>query len=133
VAHRTISPKAAWFQTPEATAASFWAKVRKGKGCWTWKGARSSVTRYGMFSYNGHNIHAHRAAWLIVNGPIESSRIFVLHRCFNGHQGCVRPSHLYLGGYKENGADMVASGRSTKGERSGRAKLTDQGRNLLSR
>lgn len=102
----------AWKQRPEVIAERFWAKVDKIGDCWTWQGARSSVTRYGMFSYHRHNIHAHRAAWILTYGPIGDSKIHVLHRCNNGHLACVRPEHLYLGGYKENTQDKVDAGRT---------------------
>jgi len=115
-----------WNRRPEQVQARFWVKVKKSDGCWIWQGARSSVTHYGMFNYLGHNIHAHRAAWIITNGPIAHTRIHVLHSCYNGHLGCVRPSHLYLGDYKQNGRDTVISGRSTWGARSTRAKLTEE-------
>jgi hypothetical protein len=118
----------AWNRRPELVTARFWAKVRKADGdaCWTWLGARSSVTRYGTFNYHGHNINAHRAAWLLTNGPIDGKDIDVLHRCNKGHEGCVRPDHLYLGTHKQNMLDKIAAGRSLRGELGPRAKLTEE-------
>lgn len=101
---------------PELLAPRFWAKVQKADGdaCWTWLGARSSVSGYGTFNYQGHNINAHRAAWLIVNGPIEGKDIDVLHTCHHGDIGCVTPHHLYLGTHQQNMLDRLISGRDNK-------------------
>lgn len=116
-----------WRQRPEQIAARFWVKVKKaaGNACWIWQGARSSVSGYGTFNYHGHNINAHRAAWLIVNGPIKGKDIDALHTCNNGHIGCIRPSHLYLGTHWDNMQDKIAAGMSLRGEDSPRAKLTE--------
>lgn len=46
----------------------------------------------------------------------------VLHRCDN--PGCFNPAHLFLGDRAANAADMVAKGRSCRGERHYRSKLT---------
>lgn len=104
------------YRHTEDISLRFWAKVKKAEGdaCWIWQGARS-VSRYGTFSWYGTNINAHRAAWLITNGPIEGTmggrNIDVLHTCGNGHLGCVRPSHLYLGTDLENSRDRINDGR----------------------
>jgi hypothetical protein len=46
----------------------------------------------------------------------------VLHSC--DVRRCVRPDHLWDGTQKQNLEDMSAKGKSTRGERSARAKLT---------
>ena len=90
----------------------FWVKVDKSPrpdGCWIWLGARS-LSRYGTFVWeNGSRINAHRAAWIFTNGQIPDG-MDALHRCNNGHLGCVRPDHLYLGTDKENTRDKIAAG-----------------------
>lgn len=103
-----------YLHQPEQVAARFFAKVEKSEiGCWTWKGARSSVSRYGTFNYQGGNINAHRAAYIITYGPIPADRD-VLHTCHNGHLACVTPHHLYLGTDAENSRDRVLVGRGFK-------------------
>lgn len=65
--------------------------------------------------------YAHRIAWEEANGPIPPG-LFVLHKCDN--PPCVRPDHLFLGTNLDNIRDMVAKGRSRRGERNVNAKLT---------
>ena len=108
----------------------FWSRVNKdaSNGCWEWVGHRQThghgvVTR-SLRNGRRERIQtlAHRYAW-----ELEASKIpegmFLLHKC--GNPPCVNPDHLYVGGYKENGRDMVEHGRSTRGERSRTAKLTE--------
>jgi hypothetical protein len=85
------------------SAARFWPKVRKDRGCWVWTGA-TTTTGYGRLSGQP----AHRLSWEIHHGPIPAG-LFVCHRCDN--PGCVRPDHLFLGTHEANMADMVAKGR----------------------
>jgi hypothetical protein len=104
------------YRRPERIEARFWAKVDKSPhplGCWIWTGARS-VSRYGTFNWRGTNINAHRAAWMLTNGPIDKPGIDVLHTCANGIGGCVNPGHLYLGTDKENSRDRVRQGGASK-------------------
>ena len=54
--------------------------------------------------------------------------MYVLHRCDN--PACCNPDHLWAGTQKENIDDMHRKGRygrpAARGERHGRAKLTDE-------
>lgn len=95
----------------------FNAKIDKSGDCWLWTGGvKSKEHPYGKFSMGKCSVKAHRAAWLIANGPIAEG-LHVLHRCDNPR--CVRPEHLFLGTHQQNMADMHAKGRHTcmKGER----------------
>lgn len=105
--------------------ARFWAKVNKGPhptGCWVWTGYRQKFG-YGWLC-RGHSagVLAHRYSWQLLVGTIPKDK-FILHHCDN--PPCVNPAHLYVGSFQENASDMAARGRSTKGERSWRAKLTE--------
>ena len=64
----------------------------------------------------------HRAAWEMANGAVPDG-LSVLHHCDNPL--CVRADHLFLGTHRDNMADMVAKGRSTKGERNAKTSLTE--------
>lgn len=91
-------------------------------GCWLWQAATSR--RYGAFSVDGRTVtKAHRASWLLYNGPI-TDEMFVLHHCDT--PVCVNPDHLFLGSQAENMADKTRKGRAKKrnGVRYGGAKLT---------
>jgi HNH endonuclease len=100
----------------------FWEKVDKGdgSGCWLWTGTR--ITRgYGQLKFGDSYRLAHRMAYEMLIGPIPDGQ-WVLHRCDVRH--CVRPDHLFLGNVAINQADMKTKGRSARGERQGRSKLT---------
>lgn len=120
-----------------AISARFWPKVSRSEGCWKWTGCRDG-DGYGQLGSGGKRGHisAHRAAWLIINGPIPSG-LWVLHHCDN--PSCVRAdpdpaiSHLFLGDRPANMQDCAAKSRLvsqahperlSRGERHGRSVLT---------
>lgn len=123
----------------ERTANNFWGHVDIPNlyDCWVWKGAKYRCG-YGLFGVRvdklAKSIPAHRFSWFLHNGPLESSKIFVCHRCDN--KLCVNPSHLFAGSHSDNMRDMIAKGRNGKtgcrGERNSHAKLrqSDIGRIL---
>lgn len=68
----------------------FWSHVDKGRGCWTWTGARSTGG-YGRVHWNGRGLQAHRVAYELLVGPIPDG-LQLDHLCRN--RACVRPGHL---------------------------------------
>ena len=91
----------------------FWAKVKKGDGCWEWQGATDArPTRrpgYGLVTVNGRRAKAHRVAWELANGREIPPGLLACHRCDN--PPCVRPDHLFVGTMSDNIRDSVAKGR----------------------
>ena len=110
----------------ESELLRFMAKVVQfSDGCWIWIGARQT-TGYGRWVRRRGEVgrYAHRVAYEHFVGPIPED-LCVLHDCPAGDDpACCNPAHLRLGTRTENQADMMRKGRSCRGERSGRAKLS---------
>lgn len=108
----------------------FWQYVQKTDGCWLWTGATRDFG-YGVINMGGHNgkaERAHRASWMIHNGPIPKG-LFVCHHC--DVPACVNPAHLFLGTSADNNHDMQRKGRydrvkRPKGEKHWKANLTEK-------
>lgn len=109
----------------------FWAFVNKDGPvpffhpelgpCWLWTGSscnpKDSQWRYGQFGITrSHIVRTHRYSYEMHVGPIPP-KLFVCHHC--NVTMCLRPSHLFIGTAKQNSEDMVAKGRSPKGDRQG--------------
>lgn len=87
----------------------------ESSGCWTWKGYLSKAG-YGLFTLDGKRIGAHRASWDLHHGKIPNNHD-ICHECDN--PSCVRPDHLAPKPHVFNLADMIAKGRSARGDRNG--------------
>lgn len=66
--------------------------VKSKNGCWEWIASRTKQG-YGMFSYEGKSIPAHRYSYLHHKGDIPKGQI-VHQICQNNC--CVNPDHLIL-------------------------------------
>ena len=77
---------------PQKAINRFNIKVNKSDNCHIWNAARQKQG-YGMFSYDGKSMPAHRFAYLLHNGNIEENMV-VHQTCENN--GCVNPNHLIL-------------------------------------
>jgi hypothetical protein len=91
--------------------AAFWPRVDMSAGpygCWPWTGGKKH-DGYGILRIFGRHEGAHRASWILTNGPIDDASIFVCHRCDN--PPCVNPAHLFLGTHLDNMRDMIRKGR----------------------
>ena len=60
---------------------------------------------YAREIYKGHQINAHRAAWMKVNGDIPEGML-VCHHC--DVKMCINVDHLYLATNQQNLKDAVA-------------------------
>ena len=82
--------------------------VDEATGCWLWRGANGGKAAgnsgYGVFTLEGRSVSSHRAAWLLLRGPIGAG-LCVLHHCDN--RRCCNPDHLYLGDKKQNRKDFM--------------------------
>lgn len=88
-----------------------------------WTGA-TDTKGYGRFQlgYKRGVIGAHRFAWIMEHGKVPPGLI-VMHQCDN--RRCVNAKHLLLGTSWANSRDMVAKGRSAKGEHHSQVVLTE--------
>jgi len=92
--------------------------------CWLWN-THANNKGYGALAEYVDGVWrkslAHRVSYELAHGPVPN-RMKVLHRCDTPR--CVNPAHLFLGTMKQNTEDMVAKGRSARGERHGSNKLS---------
>jgi len=107
------TPSMTWDTSMAAREQRFWNKVDLSpKGCWLWRAhtvglGYGQATGAGIEVVAGENRHqhlAHRAAWVLVNGPVPEG-LQVLHTCDN--PPCCRPSHLFLGTHIVNHRDKA--------------------------
>lgn len=94
-------------------------------GCWLWTGGREPRDGYGNFYVRTHKVPAHRAAWVLLRGPIPTG-MFVCHHCDT--PACVNPEHLFLGTLVDNNVDRSVKRRTHLPYGTGRRarKLTDE-------
>lgn len=103
--------------------ARFWRDVAVGlkDECWEWE-KHKQESGHGQVRRAGRAFMAHRLAYSFATGLNPEGGV-VRHTCDN--PACCNPYHLVLGSHADNVADRVSRDRSAKGERNGRAKLTE--------
>lgn len=105
--------------------ATFLAKAisHHGDDCLKWP--YSTARGYGRIKIYGRQRYAHRLICEAVHGAPPTPEYECAHNCGRGHEGCVNPSHLRWATSKENHADKLIHDTHQRGERHGRAKLTE--------
>lgn len=99
----------------------FMSKVEKTINCWLWTGSKDNAG-YGLFSGGGKTtVRAHRFSFELFNNKIPKGAI-VRHRCDS--PSCVNPRHLETGNSKDNAEDRESRGRTARGFRIPRTKLS---------
>lgn len=95
--------------------------TREPNGCWIYQGT-PTATGHATLYYNGAiQGSAHRVAYEVFIGDIPKKG-YVLQKCHN--KMCVAPDHLYLAGYDEVVRLRAEAGKSIRGSRNPKAKLT---------
>ncbi len=89
--------------------------------CWVWTGPLS-YDGYAPVYMNGKSYRVHRISFLLHHGyfPINGN---ACHKCDLRH--CLNPLHLFDGTTKDNCQDKVRKGRSVKGEKNGRCRVSE--------
>lgn len=103
----------------------FWKYVIVKDGCWDWSGSKDKLG-YCRISrvVNGRRapMLAHRLS-MQIHGVELTDDVCVMHVCDN--PSCCNPEHLRVGTKADNNADMRIKKRSARGDRNGKAKLTN--------
>lgn len=104
----------------------YWSRVDSSPGpheCWPWLRGRDK-DGYGKFRADGrHQVASRLALELNIGRQLQPGEM-ACHACDN--PPCCNPAHLFVGDAVVNTADRHAKGRDASGERSGRARLTEE-------
>lgn len=100
----------------------FYERIQKTETCWIWIGSKTKAG-YGIISFGGKPISAHRLSWKIYNEEIRSE-VVVRHLCNNAV--CVNPDHLAIGTIQDNADDRVKAGNQPKGSKNNKATLNEE-------
>ena len=93
--------------------------------CITWGRAKDQKGYAIRYSKKHGTQLVHRQVAMDLLGDPPADKPLALHRCGNGHLGCVNIAHLKWGNHKENEADKIQHCTSNRGERHGKSKLTE--------
>jgi hypothetical protein len=83
---------------------------------------KTDASGYVVARADGRLIKAHRLSYLINKGETPPGMV-VMHTC--DVRNCINPSHLVIGTNTDNTRDRDEKKRQARGERQGRAKLTE--------
>ena len=109
---------------PANTLERLLSRTERSGDCWIWTGPKDKYG-YGRVGLQNKVMTAHRAVWILTNGPIPEG-LQVCHDCPSGdNPACVNPSHMFLGTKTDNQRDMANKSRSPYGEQNWNSKLTE--------
>lgn len=91
-----------------------------GEDCLIWPFAKKD----DGYAHMSGGERAHRVMCRLAHGAPPSQLYIAAHSCGNGHLGCIHPGHLRWATKKDNQADRILHGTSSRGENSPHAKLT---------
>lgn len=96
-----------------------------GEDCLAWPFIAKAKFGYGRLRVDGRQWEAHRYICIQAHGNPPSKNHHAAHSCGNGDKGCCNPHHLRWATPQENRDDTLIHGTRNRGERNGRAKLTE--------
>lgn len=111
--------------TPKGAAKTYLETVvfpYDGDECLFWPFAKALGC--GRVWYHGKYHGVPRLVCEHFHGPAPVRNLDAAHSCGNGHLGCVTGKHLRWATRRENAADTIKDGRTTRGEKNATAKLT---------
>jgi hypothetical protein len=103
--------------------------VETETGCWEYQGYCDPQgyglinTTIGERSKKAYSYRTHRLSYYY-HTRTDPTSLVVRHDCDN--PCCINPAHLRSGTIKDNINDRIERGRSAKGEKNGRSKLTNE-------
>jgi hypothetical protein len=100
------------------------AMTYSGRDCLIWPYGKDHGG-YGGLNIDRKKVIASRYVCELAHGAPPTPEHEAAHSCGNGRGGCISPGHLIWKTHKENMADKLVHGTHTRGERSARAKLTE--------
>lgn len=93
-------------------------------GCLTWPYSKDR-NGYGRLWVDSRLEYANVVIATIAHGAKPSQAHKVLHSCGKGHEGCCNPRHLRWATNSEIEIGKLGRGTDNRGEKSGKAKLTE--------
>jgi hypothetical protein len=100
------------------------ALVHTSEDCLLWPYGKNR-DGYGKIRIDGKKFVVSRYVCQLVRGEPPTPDHEASHSCGRGHLGCISPEHLGWKTPAENQADRLVHGTHSRGERCGRAKLTE--------
>lgn len=100
--------------------------THEGEECLIWPFSRNPSGYACQVIMDGVSAYAHDHMCHISHGPKPTPSHEVAHSCGNGRIGCVHPKHVRWSTHVDNMADMVAHGRTNRGEKCPSATLTEK-------